>query len=110
MGIALPVVKQGESPMLKITTTETPTEQRWVLEGRLTHPWVAELWVQWQQTHGARQGRICVVDLNDVTSIDQSGEGVIHVMLREGAQCLARGVFTTYLLPALAQKHAAGKE
>lgn len=96
--------------MLKITITETPTEQRWVLEGRLTHPWVAELWVQWQQTHGARQGRTCVVDLNDVTRIDQSGEGVIGAMLREGAQCLARGVFTKHLLAALARQHIAGKE
>ena len=26
--------------MLKITITETPTEQRWVLEGRLAQPWV----------------------------------------------------------------------
>ena len=96
--------------MLKITITETPTEQRWVLEGRLTHPWVAELQAQWRQTHRTRQGRTCVVDLNDVTSIDQSGEGVIRAMLREGAQCLARGVFTKHLLAALAQQHTAGKE
>ena len=95
--------------MLKITITETPTEQRWVLVGRLTHLWLAELQAQWRQTHRARQGRTCVLDLNDLTSIDQNGEGVIREMLREGAQCLARGVFTTHLLATLVQQHTAGK-
>jgi hypothetical protein len=88
--------------MLKITVTETPTEQRWVLEGRLTHPWVATLRLHWRKTRSARQGRTCVVDLDDVTGIDQYGQRVLRTMMREGAQCLARGVFTTYLLAAIA--------
>jgi ABC-type transporter Mla MlaB component len=94
--------------MLKITVTETPTEQRWVLEGQLTHPWVAALRLHWRKTRSARQGRTCVVDLNDITGIDQHGERVLRTMMREGAQCLARGVFTTYLLAAIApqQKEA----
>ena len=88
--------------MLKITVTETPTEQRWMLEGRLTHPWVAALRLHWCETRSARQGRTCVVDLNAVTGIDQHGECVLRMMMREGARCLARGVFTTYLLAAIA--------
>ena len=54
------------------------------------------------ETHHARQGRACVVDLNDVTIIDQYGERILRTMMREGARCLARGVFTTYLLAAIA--------
>ena len=90
--------------MLKITVTETPTEQLWVLEGRLTRLWVAALRLHWRQTHSARQGRTCVVDLNDVTSIDQYGERVLRTIVREGARCLAKGVFTTYLLAAIAPR------
>jgi hypothetical protein len=94
--------------MLKITVTETPTEQRWVLEGRLTRLWVAALRLHWRKTRSARQGRTCIVDLNDVTGIDQHGERVLRMMMHEGARCLARGVFTTYLLAAIAPKQTEG--
>ena len=87
--------------MLKITITETPTEQRWVLEGRLAQPWVDALRAQWRQTRRGRQGRTCVVDLNDVTSMDHSGEQILRAMLREGVHCIARGVYTTHRLVAL---------
>ena len=87
--------------MLKITITETPTEQRWVLEGRLAQPWVDALRTQWRQTHRGRQGRTSVVDLNDVTSMDHSGEQILRAMLREGVHCIARGVYTTHRLVAL---------
>ena len=40
--------------MLNIRITETPTEQRWVLEGWLTHSWVFELRPHWRQTHRTR--------------------------------------------------------
>jgi hypothetical protein len=90
--------------MLKITITQTLEAQRWVLEGRLTQPWSAELERQWRQTHAARQGCVCVVDLHDVTSIDRHGRRVLRMMLGEGTQFRASGVFTTYLLAALARQ------
>ena len=34
--------------MLKITITNTATEQRWILEGRLVAPWVDELKTSWK--------------------------------------------------------------
>jgi hypothetical protein len=87
--------------MLKITITKTPTEQRWVLEGRLAQPWVDALRAQWRQTRRGRQGCPCVVDLNDVTSMDHSGEQILRAMLREGGHCIARGVYTTHRPVAL---------
>jgi len=80
--------------MLTITTTETPAEPWWVLEGRLTRPWVTELQEQWPQTHRTCQGRTCVVDRHDVTGMDQGGEQIFLAMLRAGAHCLARGIYT----------------
>jgi ABC-type transporter Mla MlaB component len=108
--LALPVGGQGERAMLKITITETTAEQRWVLQGRLSQPWVSELRSHWRKTHRARRGRTCVVDLNDVTGIDQSGERVLLTMMRQGAQFIARGVFTAHLLATLAQRHTEGRE
>jgi ABC-type transporter Mla MlaB component len=91
--------------MLKITLTDTPTEQKWILQGRLAEPWVSELWANWTNARDARQGRRCVVDLNDVTFIDQNGETVLLAMMTEDARFVARGVCTKYLLHDLRSKN-----
>ena len=80
--------------MLKVTFTDTPTEQKWILQGRLTDPWVAELWTSWTNARDAREGRRCVVDLNDVTFIDQNGETVLLAMMAEDVRFVASGVST----------------
>jgi NAD(P)H-dependent flavin oxidoreductase YrpB (nitropropane dioxygenase family) len=37
--------------MLKINFCETPAEERWILHGRLTDPWVHELSACWKKNH-----------------------------------------------------------
>ena len=39
--------------MLKITRTETPAEEKWILQGRLVGLWVSELRRIWKKTHRA---------------------------------------------------------
>ena len=87
--------------MLRITHSRTATEQRWTLCGRLTRPWVAELRASWE--HGRQDGvnaRI-VVDLSDVTFIDESGEKLLSEMGSDGAEFIAGGVETKDLLQNL---------
>ncbi len=60
--------------MLKITITNTATEERWTLQGRLVAPWVNELKASWKRAHRTAQGRRCIVNLDEVTFIDKSGE------------------------------------
>src|SRR2546429_4605230 len=55
---------EGNS-MLKISFSETPAEERWILHGRLTDPWVHELRTCWRKNHRTHVGRACVVDLNE---------------------------------------------
>lgn len=96
--------------MLRITITDTPTEQRWVLQGRLTEPWISELRANWKKTQGARRGRPCVVDLNEVTFIDKSGERLLLAMVRKGARCLASGVYVKHVLEDLhVRRHAVAR-
>jgi hypothetical protein len=64
--------------MLKINFCETPTEERWILHGRLTDPWVHELSTCWKKNCRADVGRPCIVDLNEVTFIDKSDERLAH--------------------------------
>ncbi len=87
--------------MLRITHARTETEQRWTLCGHLTRPWVAELRACWE--HG-REGGVhahTVVDLSEVTFIDESGERLLSEMKSEGAEFVAAGVETKHLLKNL---------
>jgi anti-anti-sigma regulatory factor len=87
--------------VLRITITETPTEMRWVLQGRLFGPWVSELRANWRTVSRSRKGRACLVDLNDVTFIDKSGENLLRAMSREGAQFTAKSLYINDVLAGL---------
>jgi hypothetical protein len=71
--------------VLKITITETPTERRWVVEGRLVGPWARELRTMWNKTHPSQGGRTCIIDLSGVTSIDSRGHAALIALIGEGA-------------------------
>ena len=87
--------------MLKITITETQTESRWVLLGQLTGPWVRELRKLWKEKHPTASQKSCVVDLNDVTFIDKSGERLLRAISKTGADLTAEGLYTKHLLEEL---------
>jgi len=87
--------------MLRITITDTASEQKWILQGQLTGPWADQLRSNWDETRRARQGRRCLVDANDLTFIDQSGESVLRTMMSEGAKFTACGVCTKHVLKSL---------
>jgi ABC-type transporter Mla MlaB component len=87
--------------MLRITVTESALEQRWILQGSLTKHSVVELVSNWRASRDRQPTQTPIVDLNDVTSIDKSGEEVLSMMIRDGAEFVARGVYTTHLLESL---------
>jgi ABC-type transporter Mla MlaB component len=87
--------------VLKITITETETEMKWTLQGRLVAPWVGELRKSWAAARKAGDGRTCAVDLNDVTHIDEGGEKLLRTMAKEGAELIGNGVFIKQFLEEL---------
>lgn len=86
--------------MLKITINETSAERRWVLQGKLIGAWVREFRLTWK-SHRTQPGQRCVVDLNDVTFIDRSGERLLRAISRTGVQLVATGVYTKHLLESV---------
>ena len=93
--------------MLRITVTEGASEQRWVLQGRLTGSSVEELTTNWRTNRQDRQpAQSCIVDLNEITSIDKVGEQVLLMMIRDGAKFVATGVYTRHLLESLSAEVA----
>jgi anti-anti-sigma regulatory factor len=90
--------------MLKITITNTAKEELWTLQGRLVAPWVKELKATWRRTHPSAQGRRCVVNLDEVTFIDKSGERMLRCMSNQGAQLVASDVYVKHVLDRLRGK------
>ena len=91
--------------MLRITIVETPTEQKWTVEGRLVHPWISELKSTWTRTRTARRERKCVVDLTGVTFIDEIGEKVLTQLSKQGAKLIATGCYTSHVVHNIEKKN-----
>ena len=94
--------------MFRITVVESPSEEKWILQGQLTEKFASELSANWQASMDRCLDRPRVVDLNDVTLIDKSGEEVLSQMIHQGARFVATGVYTKHLLEEL-QTRTAGK-
>jgi anti-anti-sigma regulatory factor len=82
--------------MLKINFGQTADEEEWNLHGRLSGPWVHELRTCWRVNHRTDAGRACIVDLNEVTFIDKSGERLLRTLAKDGAQFSASGICTKH--------------
>jgi anti-anti-sigma regulatory factor len=90
--------------MLRITITDTAREELWILQGRLVGPWVKELKASWKKARRTAQGRRRIVNLDDVTFIDKSGERMLRRMANQGAQCVASDVYVRHVLDRLRGK------
>jgi len=102
-----PTVAPGTLPtsdwevMLRITVIETPTEQRLVLYGKLVGPWIGELQRIWEGLRQQLSNRDSVIDLNEVTLVDDSADHLLATMLEQGAELVARGMANRWLIQAL---------
>jgi len=90
--------------MLRITVKEKDSEQRWTLQGRLTRECVAELISNWRAARSRPSAGTPIVDLNEITVIDKSGEAVLSMMIGDGATFVATGLYTKHLLEALHER------
>src|SRR3954447_11155544 len=83
--------------MLRVTHSHTSAGGRWHLCGRLAGSWVDELRSCWRNTPHARS----VLDLTDVTFIDEAGEQLLSEMHSAGVEFVAAGVENKDLLEGL---------
>lgn len=93
--------------MLKISTIDTPSERRLVVEGKLVEPWLTELKRTWNSTGEGLQGRRRVIDLHNITVISREGEDALSDLMRQGARFSCGGVLTRHLLKKLAHRRDA---
>jgi outer membrane protein TolC len=90
-----------ENTMLKISFSETPAEEKWILEGRLSGAWVRELRATWKKNHQTDEKRACIVDLKEVTFIDKTGERLLRTLRNEGAQFISGGCYVRHIVERL---------
>src|SRR5580692_7349241 len=90
-----------ENTMLKISFSETPAEEKWILEGRLSGAWVRELRASWKKNHQTDKKGACIVDLNEVTFIDKTGERLLRALRNEGAQFISGGCYVRHIVERL---------
>jgi hypothetical protein len=91
--------------MLRVSYSDNSAEQRWSLCGALTGPWVDELRSSWRQARHRTQQANAVIDLRNVTFIDEAGEELLQEMQSAGAELIAAGVENKDLIANLAQKN-----
>jgi hypothetical protein len=90
--------------VLRTMITDTPFEQKWVLQGRLCGVWALDLQEKWLSTRSTREGRKCAVDLEDVIFVDGKGECVLLQMASEGAVLRASRAYMKHVLESLKEQ------
>lgn len=90
--------------MLRISTIESSSQCRLVLEGKLISPWVGELKTTCEKARAELHGRKLVVDIKYLVSISREGENVLLQLMDEGVMLRGCGLFTKHILKQLAQK------
>ena len=87
--------------MLRFSYYRSDTVEEWNLCGRLGGPWVDELRSVWQRIREHLPRVHTVVDLKEVTFIDEAGEQLLAEMQSAGADLVATGVEHEHLLAIL---------
>jgi len=87
--------------MLRTMIADTAFEQTWVLQGKLCGRWAVDLRQRWDESKSTRQGRMCVVNLEDVIYVDREGEELLRQILTEGAQLVASRAYMKDIVASL---------
>jgi len=90
--------------VFKLSIVETPEQRRLVLEGTLVRPWTAEVERVWTSAGKELRDRKLIIDLTNVTLINEDGEDTLFRLMREGATFCSRDVLTKHVLKQLAQR------
>jgi anti-anti-sigma regulatory factor len=84
--------------MLRISVLNDRDETRLKLEGKLAHEWVAEAQKAWSALIGLHGHTEIVVDLQDVSFVDDPGQQLLAAMRHAGARLAGYGPMMSALI------------
>ena len=93
--------------MLRITVMNEPGITRLKLEGKLAHEWVDEArnaWVALSEANGETE---IVVDLRNVSFVDEAGHGLLTDIRRAGAELMGSGPLMSALIDEIEESESA---
>ena len=96
--------------MMKISMVEHRTQRRLVLEGKLVAPWADELRPACERARVDLNGRELVVEVKNLTAINQAGENLLLELMQEGVKFRGHGVFTRHMLKQIARRVGLSKK
>ena len=92
-----------ETDMLRISTLDTRSERRLILEGKLVEPWLGEFREVCRNAGQTLEGRKLLIDLTDVTVMSCDAEGTLSELMQQGAKFSCAGVLIKHVLKRLAR-------
>jgi anti-anti-sigma regulatory factor len=96
--------------MLRISVVNDPGTLRLKLEGKLAHEWVQEAKRAWQATAAMYSNAEIVVDLLDVSFVDDAGHELLSSMRHAGADLLGHGPLMSALIDEIEEAETSSKD
>ncbi len=96
--------------MLRITLHDSPDSLSFQLEGRLVGLWVTELEQCWNTAASIRDDRKAIIDLKDVTFIDDAGKHLLAKLRDDRATFIARDAMTKAIVAEVESGHRMNPE
>jgi hypothetical protein len=94
--------------MLRISLINAPQATRLKLEGKLAHEWVAEMETAWAALGATRKKKV-IVDLADVSFVDDAGKELLSRIRSAGGELVASGPMMSALIEEIQANVAATK-
>ena len=89
--------------MMKITFCKNSESTMLKLEGKLAGPWVNELEKAWRAFSPTATPEHLVVNLSDVTFVDDDGRKLLAEMHKAGAELIGDGLMTRFTIERIKQ-------
>lgn len=90
--------------MLMITKHQDGNTATFELAGALAGDWAIELEHCWSKAATNPEVTRIVVDLTEVTFVDEIGKGLLSSMTREGVELIARGILMGSIVEEIANE------
>jgi len=94
--------------MLRISVLNGPGTTCLKLEGKLAHEWVKEAETAWATLWAMKENRDLVVDLLDVSFVDDAGHQLLAAMRHSGAELIGSGVLVSALIEEIEEAETTG--
>ncbi|HTU40490.1 MAG TPA: hypothetical protein VMF10_02200 [Candidatus Aquilonibacter sp.] len=94
-----------QSGMFKISTVDTESQRRLLVEGTLVGPWISGLRIAWSNARRDLNGRKVVIDVGSLTVISREGKDAIFDLMKQGAKFSSGGICTKYMVKRLAREY-----